>query len=215
MSKRRVDVVEKRLQLAGAEALGETELVALVAGLAPREAASLLARLGGLERLMRAGLAELAEATGGEAAGRLKAALELGRRGQGPLDRGRPIACANDVYERLRGHMVALEQEELHVLGLDSLGRVVVHVVAARGTINQVFANARDVFRPLVREAAQSAIVAHNHPSGSHAPSDADQRLTDRLAEAGATLDVPLLDHVVVARSGRFSFAEEGRLNAT
>jgi DNA repair protein RadC len=196
------------------ESLPDAQLVSLLVAGSGR-AARLLGALGGPSGLMRAGLHELSavgELTAVEAA-RLKAALELGRRAVDlPLERGDSITCAADVFARLRGRMGALEHEELHVLGLDTQNRVVCHFVPAVGSINQVSISAREVFRPLLREGAGGAIVVHNHPSGSSLPSPADADLTVRLQQAGALVGVPLLDHVIIARSGHYSFAEHGSL---
>jgi DNA repair protein RadC len=128
------------------------------------------------------------------------------------VERGTPIQTAAQVEDCLRARLVDLEHEELHVLGLDTHNRVLTHFVAAVGTLNQVYACPRDVFRPLVREAAHRAIVVHNHPSGDSLPSEGDDELTARLAEAGELMGIDLLDHVVLARAGPFSFAEAGRL---
>jgi DNA repair protein RadC len=208
---------DDKLALAGPGLVTDEELIALVLGpAAAARLASLAERSGGLGRLLHAGVAELTtlDGLGPRAASRLKAALELGRRAiDRPLQRGSPIKNADDVYERMRGRLVPLEQEELHVLGLDSMNRLMVHFVAGVGTVNQVYASPRDVFRPLVRESAPAVVVVHNHPSGLAMPSRADEELTARLVEAGSLLGVTLIDHVVVARSGRFSFAEHGRLS--
>jgi len=208
---------EKSLQRSGPEPLPDDQLVALLLGeVGSRErAARLLAVLGGPAGLMRAGVFELrsvGELSPLEAC-RLKAALELGRRAVDlPLERGESIRHASDVHARLRGRLGALEHEELHVLGLDTQNRLMCHFVVAVGSINQVSVSAREVFRPLVREGASGAIVVHNHPSGSPQPSDADQVLTQRLRDAGLLVGVPLVDHVVVARDGCYSFAEHARL---
>jgi len=165
-----------------------------------------------LLRLARAGRDELKQhGLDEESAVRVRAALELGRRAVDlPLQRGVSLRCATDVAAHLRGRLLALEQEQLHVLGVDSQNRLLVHAVAATGRINQVYVSGADVFRPLVREAAAGAIVVHNHPSGDHAPSESDVDLTHRLSENGALLGIPLLDHIVMARSGEFSFAHHG-----
>src|SRR5712692_9612722 len=175
-----------RMAAVGATALSDAELVAGVIGGsdAAVRAQQVLAEVGGAVRLAQAGVAELARSArlGELRACRLKAALELGRRAiDQPLERGAPIRSAADVDARLRGRLVGLEQEELHVLGLDTLHRVVVHFVAGVGGVNQVYASPRDVFRPLVREAAHAAIVVHNHPSGLADPSGADAELTLEL----------------------------------
>jgi DNA repair protein RadC len=211
--------LERRLRCTGASSLSDAELVALVIGGAP--AGEAVRRLSSFWRspieLWSASVDELIRqgGLGAERAVRLRAALELGRRAvDSPIERGRSITCAADVVALLGGRLAGLEQEELHVFGLDTLNRVLLHFVAAVGTIDQVQVSAGDVFRPLVRGAARSAIVAHNHPSGAARPSDADADLTARLVEAGTLLGVQLLDHVVVARGGRYSFAEHQRLSS-
>lgn len=191
-----------------------TDLDLLGQLLPAQEARRLLSRLGGLHAISRAGVAELRRVgLSPPRARRLYAALELGRRAMDePLVRGEPILCAGDVWRRLRARLGGLDQEELHVLGLDPKSRVVVHAVVARGTTDEVPICPRDVFRPLLREAATRAIVVHNHPSGDCTPSGADVQLTQRLLDAGALVGVALVDHVVITRTGRFSFAEAGRL---
>ena len=59
-----------------------------------------------------------------------------------------------------------------------------------------------------MREGAAGVVFLHNHPSGDPTPSPEDQALTARLVAAGALLDVPVLDHIIIAREGFFSFAE-------
>jgi DNA repair protein RadC len=205
--------VRRRLAVAGAGALGDGELLAILLACDDADAAALLRRLGGLVGLARAGVRQIAAFTDDALACRVEAAFELGRRAVDvPVDAEAPVRSPGDVAARLGGRLAALEREELHVLGLDAHNRVVTHFVAAAGEANQVFANPRDVFRPLVRDGALAAVVAHNHPSGSPEPSSEDADLTRRLAEAGRIVGVTLLDHVVLARGGRYSFAEQGRI---
>ena len=71
-----------------------------------------------------------------------------------------------------------------------------------------------DVYRPLVREGMAAALVSHNHPSGEPTPSEPDRELTYRMAQVGNLLGIPLLDHVVVAHGGHYSFAEHGHLES-
>jgi DNA repair protein RadC len=104
------------------------------------------------------------------------------------------------------------EQEELHVVGVDVRQRIVVEFVAAIGGLAEVPIDPRDVFRPLLQENAHAAIVVHNHPSGSIEPSGSDVSLTRQLAAAGEILGVKLLDHIIVARDGVYSFARHGRM---
>ena len=202
--------------MSGPRALADSEIVALLLGREVEHGARLLVELGGLRALASSGLRELADVSDRVLACRLQAALELGRRAvDQPLDRGPPIRSAADVYQRLRGRLVAEEREELHVLGLDSQNRIQQHFVAGLGTVHQVQVDPRDVFRPLVREAAHSAIVVHNHPSGEPTPSRADAELTARLTAAGELVGVRLLDHIVVARSGFYAFSSPDGFSPT
>lgn len=106
--------------------------------------------------------------------------------------------------------LARLEVEELHVLGLDARNRVVGRRRIARGAVNQVMATAREVFRPLLLFGAARAIIAHNHPSGDPSPSEADTELTVRLGVAGELIGVPIIDHLILARTGHHSYAEAG-----
>lgn len=72
----------------------------------------------------------------------------------------------------------------------------------------------REVFRDAIVKGAAAIIVAHNHPSGDEAPSREDRETTRRLQEAGRIIGIPVLDHVIVARGGSFSFRERGLLDA-
>ena len=205
--------IRQRLAIGGPGGLADSELLALLLGGDVAEGARLLVDSGGLNALGRSGLRELADRTDRVVACRIQAAFELGRRAlDEPLDRGEPIKCAADVYQRLRGRLAGLEREELHVLGLDTRNRVVCHFVAGLGTLHQVPVDPRDVFRPLLREAAHSAIVVHNHPSGDATPSEADRDLTVRLMAAGELVGVHVLDHVVVAREGFVALSQNDAL---
>lgn len=203
----------ERLLQAGREALSDVELVALVIGGDLGCAATVVRGLGGARGIHRAVLGELLllPGVGVARACQLLAALELGRRAQGASeDLGAPLRTPADGVARFRD-MTLLEQEELHVIGLDSRHRQITRFVAARGSLNAVHVSTRDVFRRLLREGAAAAIVAHNHPSGDPAPSPADLDLTHRLRAAGELVGVPLLDHLVIGCQGFHSFADQLR----
>jgi DNA repair protein RadC len=85
---------------------------------------------------------------------------------------------------------------------------VVGEIEVARGTLTGVEVHPREVFRPLVRQAAAAAIVAHNHPSGDSRPSPDDIALTRRLQLAGELLGIPILDHIVMGRDDFTSVVE-------
>jgi DNA repair protein RadC len=98
------------------------------------------------------------------------------------------------------------------VLFLDTQNRLITAQVMFQGSISQTVVHPREVARRALELNAAALIVAHNHPSGVAEPSMADQRLTDGLRHALKTLDLPILDHLIVAGNRCFSFAESGLL---
>jgi DNA repair protein RadC len=88
------------------------------------------------------------------------------------------------------------------------LGVVDISVGGTAGT----YVDAKLVFAAALKSNCQSIILAHNHPSGYHAPSIQDERLTKRLVEIGRLLDLPILDHIILSSEGYYSFADEGKL---
>jgi DNA repair protein RadC len=194
--------------------LGDTELLALALDRSIPSAAMLMSRFGGVHGLARASLDELARArVPPRRANQLRAALELGRRTiVEPLRRGVPLTDAVQAEKVMWSRLAARDQEELHVIGLDVRQRIVVEFIAAIGGVAEVQIDPRDVYRPLLQENAHAAIVVHNHPSGAASPSESDVSLTRQLGAAGDIVGVKLLDHIIVARDGVYSFARHGRM---
>lgn len=90
------------------------------------------------------------------------------------------------------------------------------HLIAL-GSLNECIAHPREILRPAIVMAAYAFILAHNHPSGDPAPSQADHRLTRRIHEAAELLQIRLLDHVIIGdeaggRDASYSFREAGVL---
>jgi DNA repair protein RadC len=82
--------------------------------------------------------------------------------------------------------------------------------VISIGTLTASLAHPREVFAPAIGKAAAGVILVHNHPSGDPSPSDEDVRLTKRIAQAGQIMGIELLDHLIVAQSGSYSFKQSG-----
>jgi DNA repair protein RadC len=202
------------IPLTPATHLGDAELLAVALDRSLMTAALLLSRFGGVAGVARAPLAELESArVSRRTARQLHAALELGRRSlTPPLARTLSLVNAELVARYMQPRLALREQEEMHVLGLDVRQRLLVEFVAAVGNVAEVCVDPRDVFRTLVRENASAAVVVHNHPSGDATPSDSDRALTRDLAAAGGIVGVPLVDHVIVARDGTYSFAAHGEI---
>ena len=68
----------------------------------------------------------------------------------------------------------------------------------------------REVFKDAIKHSAASVVLAHNHPSGDPEPSEDDITITKRLTEAGKILEVEVVDHIIIAKDGFFSFKERG-----
>lgn len=210
-----LDGPRERLAAAGAAALADADLLALLLGTPSTDlAAAVLNRVGGLRGLAQASDIELRSAARGIGAVRaatIQAAIELGRRcvGERPV-RGQRLGCASEVWEHYRARLATSAIEEFWALALDVRHRVINDRCIARGTLTGVDVHPRDVFRGLIRESAAGVIFCHNHPSGSPDPSRQDVELTARLRQTGELCGIVVLDHVVVASEGYVSLAERG-----
>jgi DNA repair protein RadC len=207
----------ERLRTWGAERLTDAELLAVVIGAGTRGAsavdvaAAVLRGLDGPAGLLRATSSELAgfSGIGPVRAMQVLAALELGRRAISRRpERGQRVTGASEVWTYFRSRLAPLPVEEFWAVGLDVRHRVQSEHCLARGSLTGVEIHPRDVFRPLIRQAAAAVIFCHNHPSGDPAPSRADIELTSRLREVGELCGIAVLDHVVVGWDGYASLAE-------
>ncbi len=97
------------------------------------------------------------------------------------------------------------------VLLLDAQHYLIHYEELFRGTIDGASVYPREVVKPMLRHNAVAVIFAHPHPSGVSEPSEADHRITERLKQALALIDVRVLDHIVVGKEA-ISFAERGSL---
>lgn len=171
-------------------------------------AVDLLADLGGLAGLSRANAEEIHArlwalnpeiAAGAQA---VAAAFELSRR----VNEARPppetIATSADVARWASPRLSDLDHEELWLLALDGRSRVRAARCVAKGGLHGVGIRCADPLRSALRAAATGFVLVHNHPSGDPTPSKEDIAFTRRIAAAAVVVDVPLLDHVVVAREG-------------
>lgn len=146
-------------------------------------------------------------------AGRLAAALELGRRLAREERPARArIRSPDDVVRLLADRLRDIEVEEFHLLALSARREVIREVLISRGVLTGSLVHPREVFRAAIAEAAAGIIVVHNHPSGDPSPSPEDRAVTAQLTAAGAVLGIPVLDHVIVAGDRWISFASQGLL---
>jgi DNA repair protein RadC len=194
----------------GPENLSESDLLALLlrtgtAGLNVVELAELLLmRYGSLSALSGASTVELQQihGIGKEKAKILKAALEMGRRlvrenvGENPRISS-PEEGAAVLRERARG----LDREVFWVLLVDTKNRLMTPPCeVSKGILNSTLIHPREIFKPAIQHSAANVILAHNHPSGDPAPSTQDIRITKKLIAAGRTIEIEVLDHLIIGR---------------
>ena len=213
------DRPREKLVRAGAAALGDNELVALLLGSGVRSRSALhlaqdvLDAAGGIRGLLRADLDRLRQihGVGVPRATRVLAAIELGRRalaGRGD-DRLRfvsPQQLAEYLMPLHSGH----REERFGVVLMDAKRRLLRTEILSVGTLDTSLAHPREVFRPAVLASAASLALFHNHPSGDPLPSPDDLRLTSQLAAAGAVMGIDVVDHVILGDGRWFSFRVEG-----
>lgn len=119
-----------------------------------------------------------------------------------------PDAVAEFIYSGLKLDRCA--DEYTYCLCLDNKGHLIGLFEVSHGTVNGTVVSPREVYQKALLLGAVSIILTHNHPSGDPTPSQDDIAVTRKVKEAGKLVDVPLLDHVIVARSGYYSMNSEG-----
>jgi len=121
------------------------------------------------------------------------------------------ITSAQEVYETLRPFS-AKSQEYFLSITLDGASHIINTRTVFIGTLNQSLVHPREVFADAIADRAAGIIIAHNHPSGTLEASRADIAITQRLKEVSKLVGIELLDHVILAKSGFYSFSDEGLL---
>ena len=106
--------------------------------------------------------------------------------------------------------MSTFDTERLIVVCVDTKLRVSAYSTVSIGTLTASIVHPREVFKVAILSNSSGIIVVHNHPSGDPGPSDEDSRITERIAEAGNIMGIPLLDHVIIGDGSHHSFADAG-----
>lgn len=211
---------EKLLQY-GAQSLSDSELLAIflrtgVKGCSAVELANrLLVSFGGLNELLGANQQQFCEHLGlGPAKyAQLSAVLEMSKRFyRHRLESKISMTSSNAVAQYLSHLMRELQYECFYVLYLDNQNQLISCDEVFRGTINAASVYPREIVREVIKYNAASVILSHNHPSGIATPSEADRRITQRIVDALALIDVTVLDHFIIGQNDPYSFADHGLL---
>lgn len=209
----------ERLLLKGGEALTDSELLALLLGSgSPGESAVETARkilqagdnrFRGVARLRPERLMGF-KGVGLAKAVTVAAAMEISRRFafEQPAPK-HPIRQSADAFRVLQPLLAILEHEEFWVLYLNNANLVLGSYQLSKGGLTGTLVDVRLLLRKALEMGAVAVILAHNHPSGNLKPSKADRQITRKIVKAAATMDVKVLDHLILSDSEYYSFADE------
>jgi len=216
------DQPREKLRDKGKSSLSDAELVAILIGSGSRDESAvdlskrILASAGNnLNALGKLSLKQLQEFKGiGEAkAITIAAALELGRRRK--LEEGlkqEKITSSRDVFDIMQPILGELAHEEFWILYLNNSNKVLYRQQLSKGGITGTLVDVRLVLKQALEVGAVTLILCHNHPSGTLQPSSADKNITKKLSNAASSLDIKILDHLIVTEKAYFSFADEQML---
>jgi DNA repair protein RadC len=125
----------------------------------------------------------------------------------------KPTAEPADAYELAKVFQLHKQPEEVFaVAGFDIQGRPTSYFEVHRGTLHQSVVGVKEIFKRLILANAHTFMAFHNHPSGLASPSPADEHVTKELKNVGRTLEIDMLDHIIVGDDVFYSFAENRKL---
>lgn len=206
----------------GIEVLSDAELIAILIGSGTRNLSALeLARkilaLSG-NNLTELGKLKIEDLTGIKGMGKTKAigllaAIELGRRRKysEPVKKVQ-VSSSKDVFKIFEPLLADLDHEEFWVLLMNRSNHVIERICVSKGGTSGTVIDTKIILNKALSRLASSIIICHNHPSGNIKPSEADKSITRKIASAASTMDINLLDHVIIGGPAFYSFADEGDL---
>uniref|UniRef100_UPI00404A976D RadC family protein n=1 Tax=Gelidibacter sp. TaxID=2018083 RepID=UPI00404A976D len=214
------DQPREKLRDKGKATLSDAELLAILIGSGTRNesAVELCKRIlasvdNNLNALGKLSMKQLMEFKGiGEAkAITIIAALELGRRRRSEEAlQQKKISSSLSVFELMQPIIGELPHEEFWILYLNNSNKVIQKNQLSKGGITGTLVDVRLALKTAIEVGAVGLILAHNHPSGSLKPSEADKQITQKLKLAADSLDIKVIDHLIITEKAYFSFADEG-----
>jgi len=212
------DRPREKLLLKGRSVLSDTELIAILIGSGNKQenAVGLAKRIltasnNNLNELAKLSVNDLTQFKGiGEAkAVSLITALELGRRRrlEKALERSK-ITSSKTVFEIMQPILGDIPHEEFWVLYLNNSNKIIHKNQLSSGGITGTLVDIRILFKKALELSSVAIVLCHNHPSGSLKPSRSDLDLTRKIQEAGKSLDIKILDHLLITEKAYFSFAD-------
>ncbi len=216
------DRPREKLLLKGKAALSDAELIAILIGSGNRNesAVDLAKRIlnsvdNNINKLVKLNVANLCKFKG---IGQAKAisiitALELGKRQRLEEALVLPkMTSSKAVFKIMQPILEDLSHEEFWVIYLNNSNKILKKTALSKGGITGTLIDIRLLFKIAIELTAIGIILCHNHPSNKLQPSNEDLKITKKIKEAGAVLDIKVLDHLIITKIGYFSFADDGIL---
>jgi DNA repair protein RadC len=139
------------------------------------------------------------------------AAIELGGRRQAlSATEKKSIKTSKDAFDMIKNTLQDLSHEEFWIYTLSQKNNVIAAHKISEGGITGTVVDSRKIFKIALEDKATGMILFHNHPSGNTQPSESDNKITKQLKEAGKLMEINVLDHIIVAETNYFSYADEG-----
>lgn len=215
------DRPREKLKLKGKSSLSDAELIAILlrTGIVGSSALDIAKQIvnkvnGDLNELAKLNVSDLKKmqkGLGDTKAITLIAALELGRRTREAGVKQKPrIQSSRDIFDYIYPYMADLKHEEFFIIYLNKANKIIAHKQISIGGVDGTVADIRLILKNALELLATGIVAVHNHPSGNLQPSEADKKLTQRLQSASSTMDIRMLDHLIIAEKHYYSFADEG-----
>jgi len=209
-----------RLKRKGAFSLSDAELLAIVIGRGDKNenAVDLSNRViasHNFDKLADLSLPELEkEFRNNVKAMKIQSMFEIFRRTNKLRKKGfrSQITTAQDVYNYYIDELRNRTKEYLYALFLDTKNNIMREELISVGTLNTSLIHPREVFNPAVQTSCNSVILVHNHPSGDSEPSENDKEVTKLLVEAGESLGIKVIDHIIIGKDNFLSLKESGMI---
>ena len=212
------DRPREKLLLKGKSTLSDAELIAILIGSGNRQESALdlakrilITNQNNLNEIGRLSVNDLTQFKGiGEAkAISIITALELGRRRRLEEALERPkINSSQAAFDIMQPIIGELNHEQFWILYLNNSNKIIYKNQLSSGGITGTLVDIRLLFKKALELSAVGIILCHNHPSGNLKPSHSDKDLTQKIIQAGKTLDIKILDHLIITEKAYFSFAD-------
>lgn len=218
----RDDRPREKMLSKGTAALSDAEILAILVGSGTRQksAVDLCREIlrsvdNDLNKLARLSIHDLMKFKGvGEAkAITIAASLELSRRKKSDTEISAVfVRSSRDAFLAVQSIYEDLGHEEFHCINMSRSNKIISVDLISKGGLSSTVADGKIIFKKALEKGASGIILAHNHPSGNNRPSDSDIELTKKMKAFGAYIDLPVLDHIIVADRTYFSFADSGMI---